>query len=83
MRSMLLFSAGVIFMLGIVVAFPTPDFTRVSQEHTSLLIQAHHMCYTDILARHCIRDSVPIPLDSIDRVYLETCGHYIDSIQKG
>lgn len=74
------FLLGLMFGAAIHGLLPRHYVPIVTKEHAALLVRAHHICYTSIVADWAEMDSTYIPLDELDSIYLNQCGLFIDSI---
>lgn len=75
-------------VVGILITYyflrprPTLDYTIASKENVALHVKAHYICYSSLIAEWARMDSTYIPLDSLEEVYLRTCGDYVENIKQ-
>lgn len=70
-----IFSAAMFYWLH-----PGYGEVYVYHENIKLYAKAHVYCFESLVADWAQRDSIYIPLDSLEEEYLLTCGNKIDSI---
>ena len=70
-----IFSAAIFYWLS-----PNYGSIHVYRENMGLYVKAHMYCFEEIIANWAQQDSVYIPLDSLEDVYIDICGVKVDSI---
>ncbi len=78
LRPILMYVAGFFSAVLLWYLSPTYDAAIVYQRNVGLFVKAHMLCFEDVIATWAQADSTYIPLDSLEKVYLETCGDYIE-----
>lgn len=56
------------------------DVIIANKENISLHVKAYAICWNSVLANWALRDSVYIPIDSLEQVSQEICGAKIEEI---
>lgn len=84
-RELVFFIVGALSTMAMLLYLaprPGAEMETLPKEQTAYLVKAHVQCFETELAKWALRDSIYVPIDSIEKEYARICGTKIDSIMQ-